>query len=204
MMHVSDAHFNDQAVADNGYGFLTVNWELTLFAWLDPNYLPSWLKAIRAKYPDTQMLNLGEFGDLWRKHNPDNSRINLKLVQRGNDMPTEEEGKKIISKYRYFPLISQPDMEIRWYFNKDFRFATIQNWKENGPTLVMDYTRYNQPYKEPSGNVIERHWDILDIINQKESRPQDKPTPFTELPAEEQAKILKWYPELQKLKQQVQ
>ena len=58
-------------------------------------------------------------------------------------------------------------MEIQWYFNKDFRFATIQNWKENGPKLVMDYTRYNQPYKEPSGNVIERHWDILDIINQK-------------------------------------
>ncbi len=196
MLHVSDAHFNDKAVADNGYGFLTVNWELTLFEWLDPNYLPSWLKAIRAKYPDTQMLNLGEFGDKWRMHNPDNSRINLKLVQRGNNLPAEEEGKKITPKYHYYPLISQPDMEIRWYFNKDFRFATIQNWKENGPKLVMDYTRYNQPYKEPSGNVIERHWDILDIINQKESRPQDKPKPFTELPKEEQEKILKWYPEL--------
>ena len=56
----------------------------------------------------------------------------------------------------------------------------------------MDYTRY----KEHSGNVIEWHWEILDIINQKESRPQDKPKPFSELPAEEQAKILKWYPEL--------
>ena len=91
-------------------------------------------------------------------------------------------------------------MEIRWYFNKDFRFATIQNWQENGPTLVMDYTRYNRPYTEPSGNVNERHWDILDIINQKESRPQDKPKPFTELPADEQAKILKRYPELKTLK----
>jgi hypothetical protein len=60
----------------------------------------------------------------------------------------------------------------------------------------MDYTRYNQPYKKPSGNVIERHWDILDIINQKESRPQDKPKPFKELPTEEQTRILKWYPEL--------
>jgi thioredoxin-related protein len=196
MMHVSDAHFNDQTVAENGYGFLTVNWELTLFAWLDPNYLPNWLKAIRAKYPDTQMLNLGEFGDKWRTHNPDNSRINLKLVQRGNHMPSEEEGKKITPKYRFYPLISQPEMEIRWYFNKDFRFATLQNWKENGPKLVMDYTRYDKPYKEPSGNVIERHWDILDIINQKESRPQDTPKPFAELPKAEQEKILKWYPEL--------
>jgi thioredoxin-related protein len=198
MMHTSDVHFNDKAVAANGYGFLTVIWELTLFEWIDPNYLPSWLKAMREKYPDTQMLNTGEFGDLWRKHNPDNSRINLKFVERGNDMPSEEEGKKIATKYRFHTPIFCPDMEIRWYFNKDFRFATIHNWKENSPKLVMDYTRYNQPYKEPSGNVIERHWDILDIINQKQSRPQDIPKPFSELPLEEQKKILKWYPDINK------
>ena len=43
-------------------------------------------------------------------------------------------------------------------------------------------------------------WETtLDLINQKESRPQDKPKPFAELPAEEQAKILKWYPELKDL-----
>lgn len=200
IMHTSDIHFNDKAVAANGYGFLTAIWELTLFEWLDPNYLPTWIKAMRVKYPDTQMLTTGEFGDLWRKHNPDNSRINLKFVERGNDMPSEEEGEKITPKYRFHPPIFCPEMEIRWYFNKDFRFATIQNWKENSPKLVMDYTRYNRPYKEPSGNVIERHWDILDIINQKESRPQDKPKPFTDLPTEEQAKILKWYPELNELK----
>jgi len=201
IMHTSDIHFNDKTVAENGYGFLTAIWELTLFEWLDPNYLPSWIKAMRKKYPDTQMLTTGEFGDLWRKHNPDNSRINLKFVERGNDMPSEEEGKKISSKYRFDAPIFCPEMEIRWYFNKDFRFATIQNWKEHGSKLVMDYTRYNRPYKEPSGNVIERHWDILDLINQKESRPQDKPKPFSELPQEEQDKILKWYPELQNLKQ---
>ena len=196
MLHTTDVHFNDKAVSENGYGFLTVNWELTLFQWIDPNYLPNWLKAVRAKYPDTQMLTLGEFGEKWREHNPDNSRINLKFVERGNDMPSEEEGRKITPKYHFHPPIFCPEMEIRWYFNKDLRLATIQNWKEHGPKLVMDYTRYNQPYKEPSGNVIERHWDILDIINQKESRPQDKPKPFAELPLEEQQKILKWYPEL--------
>jgi len=112
-------------------------------------------------------------------------------------MPSLEEGLKISpNKYKFDSQIFCPEMEIRWYFNKDFRFATIQNWQENGPKLVMDYTRYNQPYKEPSGNVIERHWDILDIINQKESRPQDKPKPFAELPQEEQQRILKWYPEI--------
>lgn len=203
MLHTSEVHFNDQAVADNGYGLLTVVWELQLFSYLDPNYLPSWLKALKSKYPDIQMLNLGEFGQRFREHNPDNRNLNLKFVARGNNMPSQEEGKKSYPNYRFHPPIFQPDMEIRWYFNKDFRFATIQNWKENGPVLVMDYTRYNQPYKEPSGNVIERHWDILDVINQKQSRPQDKPALFTELPSEEQAKILKWYPELGHLQKKV-
>lgn len=85
---------------------------------------------------------------------------------------------------------------MRWYINKEFRCEIIKNWKENGRKLVMDYTRYNKPYKEPRSNVIERHWDLLDILNQKESRPQDKLMPFTELPTEEQQKILKRYPEL--------
>lgn len=202
MLHTSEIYFNEQAVADNGYGFLTVNWELGLLEWIEPEYLSGWLTALRTKYPDTKMLNLGEFGDLWRKHNPDNSRINLRFVERGNGtMPSQEEGLKISPKrYKYHGPIFQPDMEIRWYFNKDFRFATIQNWKENGPRLVMDYTRYNQPYQEPGGNVVDRRWNILDIINQKESRPQDKPKSVSELPKEEQAKIRKWYPELKDLK----
>lgn len=203
MLHTSDIYFNDKAVADNGYGFLTVIWELHLFEWIDPKLLSNWLTTLRSKYPDTQMMNLGEFGNLWRKHNRDNSRINLKFVERGNaNMPSLEEGLKIApNRYKFHPAIFRPEMEIRWYFNKEFRFATIQNWMENGPKLVMDYTRYNQPYKEPTGNVIERHWDILDIINQKESRPEDKPKPFTQLPTQEQQQILKWYPELIELKQ---
>ena len=196
LMHVTDVHFNPATVGHNGFGMVTAVYELSLFSWMKPDYLPNWLKAVKAKYPDTQMIPLGEFGEKWREHNPDNSRINLKFVERGNDMPSLEEGRTIHPTYKFTPKIFCPEMEIRWYFNKDFRFATIQNWKENGPKLVMDYTRYNQPYKEPSGNVIERHWDILDMINQKQSRPQDKPKAFAELPAEEQAKILKWYPEL--------
>lgn len=41
----------------------------------------------------------------------------------------------------------------------------------------------------------------INIINQKESRQQDKLKPFTELPKEEEAKVLKWYTELKNLKQ---
>jgi thioredoxin-related protein len=199
MMHVTDTHFNEEAIKRNSFGFLPTIYELLVFSFVDPTYLPKWVSAVRAKYPDTQMLTLGEYGELWRKHNPDNSRINLKFVQRGNgNMPSPEEGKKINPGYQFRADLFCPDKEIRWYFNKDFRFATIFNWQGNGTTLVMDYTRYNQPYKEPSGNVIAQQWDLLDIINQKQSRPQDKYIPFKELPPEEQVKILKWYPEVAK------
>lgn len=204
MMHVTDVHFNDVAVARNGFGFLPDIWELCNFAWLDPNYLPNWLKAIRKKYPDTQMLTLGEFGELWRKHNPDNSRINLAFVERGNGMITKaiaEEAAKKNPKVRFRTDLFCPEMEIRWYFNKDFRFATLQNWKENGPKLVMDYTRYNQSYQEPSGNVVDMHWDLMDLVNQKRTRAQDRDRTFPSLPPDEQAKILKWYPELSSLKE---
>jgi hypothetical protein len=42
--------------------------------------------------------------------------------------------------------------------------------------------------------------NLLDLIYQKKSRPQDRPKLLTELPTEEQEKILKWYPELRDLK----
>jgi len=198
MLHVTDVHFNDQAVAHNGFGYLPNIWELCVFAWIHPNYLPNWLKAIRAKYPDTQLLTLGEFGELWRKHNPDNSRINLKFVERSNgQMPSLEEAKKINPNYHHRADLFCPEMEISWYFNKDFRFATIRNWKENGPLRIMDYTRYNQPYLEPAGNVVDMHWDLMDLINQKQTRQQDRDRSFSSLPPEEQQRILKWYPEVQ-------
>jgi hypothetical protein len=197
LMHVTDVHFNDEAVKRNGFGFIPDIWELMVFSFVNTSYLQKWMKAIRAKYPDTQLLTLGEFGELWRKHNPDNSRINLQFVERGNgEMPSPEEGKKINPNYHFRPDLFRPDMEIRWYYNRDFRFATIQNWKENGPKLVLDYTRYNQPYQEPSGNVVDPHWDLMDLVNQKRSRPQDIERPFTSLPPEEQQRILKWYPDV--------
>jgi alpha-L-fucosidase len=199
MLHVTDVHFNDQAVAHNGFGYLPNIWELCVFSWIHPNYLSNWLKAIRTKYPDTQMLTLGEFGELWRKHNPDNSRINLKFVERGNGlMPSLEEAKKINPNYHHRADLFCPEMEIRWYFNKDFRLATMRNWKENGPLRIMDYTRYNQPYLEPAGNVVDMHWDLMDLINQKQTRTQDRDRSFSSLPPEEQQKILKWYPDFVK------
>ena len=197
MMHVTDVHFNEEAVKRNGFGFVPDIWELSIFGWIKPDYHPNWLKAIRSKYPDTQMVTLGEFGELWRQHNPDNSRINLQFVERGNGMmPGPEEGKRINPNYHHRADLFQPDMEIRWYFNKDFRFATIHNWKEKGPLRVMDYTRYGQTYQEPSGNVVDAHWDLMDLVNQKESRPQDRARSFSSLPPEEQQRILRLYPEV--------
>jgi hypothetical protein len=198
LMHVTDVHFNDEAIKRNGFGFIPVVWELVVFEWVNKSYLVNWLSAIRAKYPDIQVLTLGEFGELWRQHNPDNSRINLQFVERGNgEMPSPEEGKKINPIYKYRADLFCPEQEIRWYFNRDFRFATIQNWKDNGPKLVLDYTRYNQPYQEPSGNVVDTHWDLMDLVNQKQTRAQDRSRAFSSLPPEEQQRILKWYPDVE-------
>lgn len=196
MMHVTDVHFNEHAVQRNGFGFVPDIWELSIFSWIKPDYLPNWLKAIRAKYPDTQMLTLGEFGERWRQHHPDNSRIDLEFVERGNgQMPSLEEAKRINPNYHHRADLFRPEMEIRWYFNKDFRFATIRNWQENGPLQVMDYTRYDQPYREPSGNVVDAHWDLMDVVNQKQSRPQDRLRSFSSLTPEEQERIRKRYPQ---------
>ena len=50
-MHVTDVHFNPDAVTRNSYGFLTVNWELTLFQWIDPDYLPQLVESGAGEVP---------------------------------------------------------------------------------------------------------------------------------------------------------
>jgi hypothetical protein len=39
----------------------------------------------------------------------------------------------------------------------------------------------------------------MNVLNQKGTRPQDKPTPLTQFPTEDQRLIYKHYPELENL-----
>ena len=62
--------------------------------------------------------------------------------------------------------------------------------------MAIDFTRYDLPAREPQG--LQREWSLMNVLNQKGSRPQDKPTPLRQLPAEDQKRIYARYPELKK------
>jgi len=96
---------------------------------------------------------------------------------------------------------SDADREIRWFMNRDFRLALVSDWKTKEPEQVIDFTRYDLPAQEPpdaSSDKPSRNWSLMNRINQKGTRPQDKPVLITELPAEDRNLIRHRYPELLK------
>ncbi len=83
--------------------------------------------------------------------------------------------------------------------NKDFRLALLKNTKDGGPEKVIDFTRYDLPAKEPADpgpGVHARNWSLMNRLNQKGTRPQDKPVSIEELTPEEREVIKLRYPEL--------
>ena len=83
--------------------------------------------------------------------------------------------------------------------NKDFRLALLSNRDENDQEKVIDFTRYDLKAQEPAdprqGQPI-RNWSLLNRLNQKGTRSQDKPININELNADEKAIIRNRYPEL--------
>jgi hypothetical protein len=63
--------------------------------------------------------------------------------------------------------------------------------------MVIDFTRYDLLAHEPVG--LEREWSLMNVLNQKGTRPQDKPIRLGQLDAEYQRRIYARYPELKKL-----
>ena len=170
-------HF-DEGFERNGFAWVTVGWELCLVdqtGHLDK--LTEWLQTIQRKWPNAKFVTQGEFGLLWREHFKNNDNVDLSFKQRGTGISG-----------------SDIDKEIRWFMNKDFRLALLRNFEKNGPEMVIDFTRYDIPAEEPQ--TLTRQWSLMGQINQKQSRPQDKPVPITELPAEDQKRIYKRYPQL--------
>jgi hypothetical protein len=83
--------------------------------------------------------------------------------------------------------------------NKDFRLALLGDADKEGSEQIIDFTRYDLPAKEPEdpkpGKHI-RNWSLMNRLNQKGLRKEDKPIPFSELTAEEQKFIRIRCPEL--------
>jgi hypothetical protein len=176
MMATTAMHF-DQGHALNGFGWVTAIWEVSIGHDKD---LAWWLAAVRERWPDTQVVTEGAFGMEWRKHTPNNHLLNYRFDAKGTGAPGSEK-----------------DLEIRWFMNQEFRLALLNNWTTDGPVMVIDFTRYDLPASEPKG--LQREWSLMNVLNQKGTRPQDKPVRLAQLAPEDQRRIYAKYPELKKL-----
>ena len=139
-----------------------------------------WLQAMKARWPDTRVMTEGAFGMEWRKHTPDNSSLNYRFDAKGTGAPGSEK-----------------DLEIRWFMNQEFRLALLNNWATDSPVMVIDFTRYDLPAREPQG--LQREWSLMNVLNEKGIRPQDKLMRLGQLAQDDQQIIFARYPELKKL-----
>jgi hypothetical protein len=176
MMATTAMHF-DQGHSLNGFGWVTGIWEVSVG---HDDDLTWWLQTVRERWPDTQVLTEGAFGMEWRKHTPNNDSLNYRFDEKGTGAPGSEK-----------------DLEIRWYMNQEFRLALLHDWVTDAPRKAIDFTRYDLPAHEPTG--LQREWSLMNVLNQKGTRPQDKPIRLGQLPAADQQRIYARYPELKKL-----
>ena len=176
MMDTTAMHF-DQGHALNAFSFVTGIWEVSIghdedLAW--------WLQAVRERWPDTRVMTEGAFGLEWRTHTPSNARLNYRFDAKGTGAPGSEK-----------------ELEIQWFMNREFRLGLLKNWTTGSPPLAIDFTRYDLPAHEPQ--ALAREWSLMNVLNQKGTRPQDKPIRLEQLTAEDQRRIYARYPELKKL-----
>ncbi|MCF6332346.1 MAG: DUF3863 domain-containing protein [Draconibacterium sp.] len=190
VMFTQSLHF-DSGFELNGFGFVPNIWEAILVKqparkdWGDQyilDMLKKWVGETKKRWEDVQFITFGEFGEIWRNHYTNNDKWNYRF---------EEKGLGIANSY--------PDKEIKWFMNKNFRLALLRNWHRNTPEKVIDFTRYDIPANEPHGATPEnpkKDWSLMNVMNQKRLRPQDKPLPLHELREEDKLLIAKYYPEL--------
>jgi hypothetical protein len=173
MMETTAVHF-DKGTAVNGFGWVTAIWETSIGHDEDLTY---WLETAQERWPDVQVTTEGAFGLEWRRHNRDNSRLNYRFDEKGTGAPGSEK-----------------ELEIEWFMNREFRLALLRNWETNAPAMAIDFTRYDLKTEEPKG--LQREWSLMNVLNQKGTRPQDKPVRLGELSAADQRRIFAMYPEL--------
>ena len=169
-------HFDD-GFQRNGFGWATVIWEAVLGT-NTFKHLPAYGEEVRRRWPDVQCLTEGEFGEAFRRQFKDNSKLDYRFVERGSGIHG-----------------SSANLEIRWFMNRDFRLALLHDWTVPGNReKVIDFTRYDLKATEPKD--FGRNWSLMNRINQKGVRPQDKPIFLTDLPKDDQACIRRRLPEL--------
>jgi hypothetical protein len=177
MLASTATHF-DTGFDLNRWAWVTNCWEISLVPQVGHlEILTAWVRAIRERWPSAECLTLGDFGQIWRKDHQSNDDINYRFQQRGTGIGG-----------------SDADLEIRWFMNRQFRLALLRDWRRDQPEEVIDFTRYDLPAREP--RELTRNWGLINRLNQKGIRPQDRPTPLAELPEEDRRIILGRYPGL--------
>jgi hypothetical protein len=177
MVGCTAAHF-DTGFKLNGFAWVTNCWEISLVPEVGHlEVMTAWLREIRRRWAAARCVPQADFGQAWRRHYRNNDGLNYRFVQRGTGIGG-----------------SDANLEIRWFMNRQFRLALLRDWKANSPEQVIDFTRYDLPAREP--NDMTRRWSLLGKINQKQTRPQDKPVPLAALSEEDRSIIFARCPEL--------
>ena len=163
MLATTATHF-DRGVELNGFGWVTNIWELCLVDEIGHlECLTDWLRQIRVRWPDARMITEGDFGLQWRAAHPNNDALDYRFEQSGTGIGG-----------------SDADKLIRWFMNKDFRLALLSELERLESEVVIDFTRYDRPAREPDD--LQRNWTLFGSINQKQTRPQDCPIPLSKMP----------------------
>ena len=170
MLACTAGHF-DGGFKLNKWAWVTNCWEVSLVPQVKSlQVLTKWLEGIRSRWPAAECLTQGDFGRAWRGQYKDNARLDYRFVQRGTGVGC-----------------SDANLEIRWFMNERFRLALLRDWEKGTPEQVIDFTRYDRPAKEP--HDLGRNWSLMGEINQKGTRPQDKPRLLEELASEDRELI---------------
>ena len=185
VMHTQSIHF-DKGFELNGFGWVTNIWEAQLVHEFGKDLicgaLEMWVTDTKKRWPDTHFITYGEYGDLWRAQYKNNDHWNYRFEERGSGLGD-----------------SYNNLEIKWFMNKEFRLALLRDWHMETPYSVIDLTRYDLPAKEPLDPDPQhpvKNWSLINEINQKGLRPQDKPVPIKQMSKPDQDLIARYYPEL--------
>jgi len=184
-MQTQSIHF-DKGFELNKFGWVTNIWEAQLAYEIGKDFicdaLKMWVGDTMKRWPDTHFVTFGEYGNLWREHYKNNDKWNYRFEERGSGLGD-----------------SYNNLEIKWFMNKEFRLALLRDWHKNEPEHVIDFTRYDLPAHEPEDATPEKpikDWSLINRINQKGLRPQDKPILLSELRQDEKEMISRHYPDL--------
>jgi len=190
MLAITASHF-DKGFELNNFAWVTCIWEMGLvearkiYGYKGRNGMEGmeiWFSEMRKRWPDAKCVTAGEFGMLWREQYKNNDNLNYQFVQRGTGV-----------------CGSEPELEIQWFMNKNFRLALLRDWQTNDPAKLIDFTRYDikaQEPEDPKPGQHSRNWSLMNRLNQKGTRPQDKPILIEKLNKEEKVIISNWYPDL--------